>query len=481
VTARGPRPGRRPAGAMLAAVLAGCAAVGPSHEAPRADLPAAWREGPGAGLVQGPADLAGWWRRFRDPVLDHLVERAVEQGLELREAVARVRAARALRGVAAADRWPTVDAALSYEKRGESENTAMGAFAEDADVWKAGFDASWEVDLWGRVRRSVEAADAEIDAAVEEARDVRVTLAAETALRYVELRAFQRRLAIAREVVALQEESLSLARARFDAGLSGERDVAQASTGVETTRARVPALEAGLRAAENRLAVLLGSPPGTLAEALAEPRPIPVPPADVAVGLPADLLRRRADVRRAERTLAAETARIGVEEADLWPRLSLLGRLGVEAEEASDLHEGGSVVSGIGPSLRWNLFDRGRIRGRVDAQDARAEEARLRWERTVLRALEEAENAMTGFVREQQRLRSLRAAVADGGRTVELARTQYREGLVDFQVVLDAERVYADLGDDAARSEADVSSNLIALYKALGGGWEPEAPATRKP
>ena len=469
---------RRLPPALLGLLLAaGCASVGPSYEAPGTDLPGGWRDRPSSGLRSGPADLAGWWRRFEDPVLDHLVERAVLDGLELREAVARVRAARALRGIAAADRWPTIDAAATFDKREESENTALGNLVEDADLYRAGFDAAWEIDLFGRVRRSVEAADASLQATVEEARDVRVTLAAETALRYVEYRAFQRRIAIARDTVALQGETVAIAQARFDAGLTGERDLAQARTGLETTRARVPTLEIGLRAAENRLSVLVGAPPGAFAEALGPARPIPVPPREIAVGLPADLLRRRADVRRAERDLAAETARIGVAEADLYPRITLLGQIGIAAEDTGDLAEPDSRFSVIGPSLRWNLFDGGRIRNRVSAQEARAEEALLRWQRTVLRALEEAENAMTVFVREQERMGFLLAAAADGRRAVELSRAQYGEGLADFQVVLDAERVFSGLVDDAARSEADVAAGLIALYKALGGGWDDPAAA----
>jgi NodT family efflux transporter outer membrane factor (OMF) lipoprotein len=457
---------------LLGVLVAACTVVGREYEPPAAPVPDGWRYGAAPGLVQEPAELAGWWRRLEDPVLDDLVERAVRQGLDLREALARVREARALRGVAAADRFPTVDATLAYERSGESENTPLGGFVPDAGVYSGGFDASWELDLWGRVRRSVEAAEADLAASFEDARDVAVIVAAETALHYVELRAFQRRLEIAHTNVALQEETLELVRARFDAGLVGERDVAQAATNLETTRSTVPPLEVGLRAAENRLAVLLGLAPGALAAELAEPRPVPVPPVEVAVGVPADLLRRRADVRRAERQLAAETARVGVAEGDLYPRLTLSGSLGLAAEETSDLFEDDSGFFGLGPSLRWNLFDAGRLRNRVEAQDARAEQALVRWERAVLLALEESENGMTAFVREQARRRSLAEAAAQARRSVELANTEYGEGLTDFQAVLDSERALAALEDDLARSDAAIAANLIALYKALGGGWE---------
>lgn len=464
---------------VAAASLAACRTVGPDHEAPETALPAAWRDAPEAGLAAGTPELAAWWATFGDPVLADLVERAVSGGLELRDALARIREARALRGVAASERFPVLDGELRFERRGESENTPLGGFVPDSDLYSAGFDASWEIDLWGRVRRSVEAADADLASAVEDARDVAVSVAAEVAATYVALRANQRRLEIARENVSLQEETLQVVSGRFEAGLVDESDVAQARANVETTRSRLPDLEIGSRVAENRLAVLLGRPPGSLAAELEEPRPIPVPPASIAVGVPADLLRRRADVRRAERVLAAETARIGMAEGDLYPRLTLFGALGVAAESSSDLADADSSFFGIGPSLRWNLFDGGGLRNRVAAQEARAEAALVRWERTVLAALEETENAMTAFVREQSRRDFLLEAVAQSRLAVELAQVRYVEGLSDFQAVLDSERALARLEDDLAVSEASITASSIGLYKSLGGGFEggPPSPA----
>jgi NodT family efflux transporter outer membrane factor (OMF) lipoprotein len=480
MSARGPslpRPGRLAALATLLA-LAACSAVGPDYSPPEASIPAGWSE-QAPGLNAAPADVEDWWRQLNDPVLDSLVERAVRQGLDVREALARVREARALRGVAAADQWPTLDANLLWERRGESDSTPLGSFVPDTTLYRAGFDAAWELDIWGRVRRSVEAADADLGATVEDARGIVLTVVAETARTYVDLRAFQRRIDIARTNVALQEESLALAQTRLDAGLVGDRDVAQAQTTVETTRSRVPALEVGRRAAENRLAVLLDLPPGELAAELAEDRPVPVPPAEVAVGVPADLLRRRPDVRSAERALAAETARIGVAEGDLYPRLVLLGTLGVAADDPGDVADRDSSFFSFGPAVRWNLFDGGRLRNRVEAQDARAEQAQVRWERTVLAALEEAENAMTGLLREQARRESLQRAETEALRAVELAQTEYREGLTDFQAVVDTERTVADLQDDLAQSEATIATQAVALYKALGGGWEHADPVAR--
>ncbi len=465
---------QRALGALLLLVAAACRAVGPDHETPKMALPERWHEQSGPAVESGPSELAQWWRRLNDPLLDSLVSRATAQSLELMEALSRVREARALRGAAKADLYPTVDAALEYERARASERTAFGRIAQlgDTDFHSAGFDASWEVDLWGRVRRSVEAAGAEVDVTIENARDVAVTVAAEVALTYVELRAFQRRVAIAKSNVELQDRTLELARARFESGLVSELDVAQAAANRETTRSRVPALEAGLRAAENRLAVLLGQAPGTLAEELAEARPIPVPPPTVAAGVPADLLRRRADVRRAERVLAAETARVGVAEGDLYPRLSLNGFVGLQAEALKDIGASGSDTFGFGPSVRWNLFDRARVNRQVEAQDARREQARLRWELAVLRALEETENALTAFAREQSRRDALVAATEQALRAAEIARTEYREGLTDFQAVVDSERSLAVLDDELAQSSAAITRSLIAAYKALGGGWD---------
>lgn len=471
------RSARLQSGALVAASSAlllslACTAVGPDYEVPARELPASWHEPSDSGLAAGTPELASWWRALGDPLLDELVTEAARANLDLREALARVDEARALRGDAAGERFPTLDARAGWRRSGESDNTPLGGFVPVTGIYSAGFDASWELDLWGRVRRSVEAADAELAATLEDTRAVAVTVTAEVALNYVELRAFQRRLAIARDNVSLQEQTLALVRGRFEAGLVGESDVAQARTNVATTRSRVPTLETGLRAAENRLALLLGQAPGALAARLAAVAPIPVPPLSVAVGVPADLLRRRADVRRAERHLAAESARIGVAEGELYPRLTLSGNLGLAAEELGDLFAGDSNTFGLGPSLRWNLFDGGRLRARVVAQEARTEQALVRWERSVLGALEESENAMTAFVREQARRRWLLEASTQARLSVELARSQYTSGLADFQTVLVSERGLAELEDQLASSEAGIATQLIRVYKSLGGGWD---------
>jgi NodT family efflux transporter outer membrane factor (OMF) lipoprotein len=445
------------------AIAAACTVVGRDYEAPKPEAPAAWREDASKYFAPGTEDPREWWRRLDDSTLEGLVDRALESGLDVREAMARVREARALRGVAGAERFPTLDAGASYQRVSQSQNSPLGIFVPDSDLYAAGFDASWEVDLWGRVRRSLEAADADLQANVEDARYVAVSLAAETAINYVELRAFQKRL-------ELQEQTLRLVRGRFESGLVRERDVAQAATNVETTRSHLPELEVGLRAAENRLAVLIGKPPGSLASELEAARPIPVAPRAVAVGVPADTLRRRPDVRRAERMLAAETARIGVAEGELYPKLALNGNIGFVSSESSSLFERASGVFSFGPSVRWNVFDAGRRRNEVAAQDARTDQALLRWQRTVLSALEESENAMTAFAREHERRDSLFEAASQARLAVDLAKSQYEQGLSDFQSVLDSERALALLDDELARSESAITTNLIRLYKSLGGG-----------
>jgi NodT family efflux transporter outer membrane factor (OMF) lipoprotein len=455
--------------ATLSVFLAGCTAVGTDFEAPTANVPTEWRESAILAADADASDSADWWEHLHDPVLNRLIERALVSGLDVRESFARLREARARRGVTAAEQFPTVEAGASYWRSRESERTAAGALARESDYYSAGLDAAWEIDLSGRVRRAVEAADAELAASVEDTRDVARLLAAETAFVYVELRSYQRRVELARTNVSLQQQTLELVTARFDAGLVGERDLAQAATNVAVTRSRVPALEAGWRAAENRLAVLLGVAPTALANELDLARPIPVPPTEAVVQMPAELVRNRPDVRRAERFAAAEHARIGVAKAELYPRFALSGSLSVSAEKASDLFRSGSDGFGIGPSVRWNLFDRGRLHRQVEVQDARAEQALIQWERTVLVAVEETENAMTGFLRGQSRRESLLEAAAQARHAVELAQFEYNEGLSDFQAVLDSQRALATLDDELAQTDAGIATQFIALQKALGG------------
>jgi outer membrane protein, multidrug efflux system len=473
------------AGLVLLASISGCM-VGPTYRPPQVAVPAAWSEGPPNGAKARTAAIARWWTTFKEPMLESLIARAIQSNLDLRTAAARVREARALRGVTAADLWPTIDVSGSYTRQRSSENAftlPSGAVSGAAsgrnltqDLFQTGFDASWEIDLFGGVRRAIEAADADLAASQEALRDTLVSLLAEVARNYVEVRGLQRRLAIAQENITSQQETLALTRARFTAGLTSELDVAQAASQLATTQSQVPTLETSLKQGLHRLGVLLGQEPGALLTELSTAAPIPTAPPDVPVGLPAELLRRRPDVRQAERQVAAATARIGVAVADLFPKLSSTGTLGLESVKLADLATAGSRFWAIGPTLSWPIFDAGRIRANIAVQDARTDQQLTTYEQTVLTALEEVENALVAYSREQVRHARLADAVEANRRAVALSNELYLRGLGDFLNVLDSQRALFASESDLAQSEATVSTNLVALYKALGGGWETIAP-----
>jgi len=480
-------PGMRPFAFALAATLivTGCMTVGPDYSRPEVATPDAWYHAATDGLVSGEADLQTWWAVLGDPELDRLVERAQSANLDLQVAAWRVEEARALRGVVAGEQLPQVSASGSAQRGKASDNGATPAPAggfEAANLFDAGVGASWEIDLFGRIRRSVEAADASAEASLELYRDVLVSLLSEVASAYVDLRATQERLALAHSNVATQESTLQLTRDRFKAGLVSGLDVAQAEANLAATRSLIPLLEVLLERDLNRLAVLLGSPPGGLHEELSEAAPVPELPERVAVGLPADLLRQRPDVRRAERELAAQTARIGIATADLYPSFSLTGFFGVQATSAGDLADADSLTWSAGLPIRWALFSGGRIRSQIAAEQARTEQALAAYQGTVLSAYEQVENSIVAFEREQHRRQQLDDTVAATERSLDLVLTQYRAGLTNFQNVLDTQRSLLQRQDELAASQGQVVLDLIALYRALGGGWDPDhlpAPATQ--
>ncbi len=467
------------ASALVAAALslAGCQ-VGPDYSTPPQAAPDGWSEAMTEGVRSEGADLARWWTALNDPLLDSLVERAVRSNLDLREASARVREARALRGVAESGFYPTIDATGSYTRERFSENSGdQGGFGTDTgegmDLFALGFDAAWEIDVFGRVAREVEASDAQLASTTEDWRDVLVSLLAEVAREYTDTRSFQDRLRIAEANVRAQDDTLALVQSRFDAGITSELDVAQAKANLEQTRSQIPLLTAQLRQSMHRLEVLLALRPGALAAELETGAgAIPVPPDSIAVGLPSDLLRRRPDIRRAERDIAAETARIGVITADLFPRVMLTGSAGLQSSQIGTLPAGDSFAWAVGPSVRWNIFSGERIQNNIKAQTARQEQALARYEKTVLTAFHDVEDSLVGYSRERVRLRTLNDAVTAQSRAVELAEELYTRGLTDFQNVLDAQRQLYSLQDLQAESQRDVTGNLISLYKALGGGWE---------
>ncbi len=458
----------------LATMLAGCS-VGPDYTRAAPDAPAQWHSEFSGGLRSGPYDpqvLGNWWATLEDETLDALVEQALRGNLDLQGALARVREARALRGIRRADYFPTLDAGASAVTFRNSADTGL---AREGELYSAAFDAGWEIDLFGGVRRSVEAAQAVLEATEENLRDVMVSLAAEVALNYVEMRTFEVRVAVARKNIALQEESYALNQSRFEAGMISELAVQQSLYSLENTRALLPLLQTGRTAARNRLAVLLGQQPGAFAAALGDPRAIPTPPAEVVVGIPAETLRQRPDIRRAERYLAAQTARIGVATADLYPRLRLLGSIGMESIGSGDLFDWADRFYHFGPSLSWRIFDAGAIRNNIQAQSALQEQALVAYQATVLNALAEVENALTAFAQEQMRLESLSAAADAARKAYEVADDQYRAGLVPFSDVLEAQRSLQALQDDLAVGYGALTSHLVRLYKALGGGWQTAA------
>lgn len=456
----------------LACVLVpGCVSVGPDYVPPRIAVPAQWASFGASDLGVDGADsalLTAWWDAFGDPLLSSLMLRARTGNRDLAQAEARIREARARRGIAQAERLPTVQSSAAATQRSSSEEAGSGTTTRQ---YAAGFDANWELDLFGGRRRALEAASANLEASAYDLRDVLVSLCGEVALNYIDLRTFQARLAVAQSNLQAQSETHDIARWRQQAGLATQRDVEQARLNLEQTRALIPALQTGIAQSAHHIAVLLGQHPGTLQATLTPTRPIPVAPATVAIGVPAETLRRRPDVQRAERQLAAQTAQIGVATAALYPNFSLAGSIGLESLLARRLITASAVTSSLGASMGWTMFDAGRVRQNIAVQTALQEQALGRYEAAVLTALQDVENALTAHAAEQQRHAALTVAADAARNAATLAQQQYAAGLVDFQIVLDAQRSLLSLQDQLAASQGTVAANLVRLYKALGGGW----------
>lgn len=455
------------------ALAAGCA-VGPNYQPPRTVAPAQWTSPLTGGETNAPADLAVWWKNFGDTNLDFLMAAAVHSNLTLHIAEVHVRESRAERDVAWGGWWPTVDASGSYSRNRFGANSfppLPPGTPLDYNLYSAGFDAAWELDVFGGTRRTVEAANAELGAAKYGARDVLVSLLAETARNYIAARGYQQRLAITRQNIQVQQRILDLTSNRFESGLSSELDVQQATSLLTTTIAEVPSLETGFALAVHHLAVLLGQPPGALREEMAGEQPIPLTPPTVPAGLPSDLLQRRPDVQRAERALAAATARIGAARADLFPKFSLTGMAGWQSLSADRWFDYASRDWYAGPTVQWEVFAAGRIRANIRVQNARQEQALDAYQQTVLTALEDTENALTAYAKEQVRRESLVQSVHADERALTLSTQLYQSGLADFLRVLDAERSFYTAQDALVQSDQVVAQNLVQLYKALGGGW----------
>lgn len=440
-------------------------------------MPEYWHHSTDPAFEPDKASIYRWWTVFEDPMLTQLIEQVADSNLDLKLAIARVDEARARLGVVSGERVPMIDTTGDMSRQRGSENDAvMGGTTFTRNT--IGLDASWEVDLFGRVRRSIEEAAANFESVQEDRNDVMVTMSAEVALTYLAIRTFQARLAAASGNIDSQRQVLALTRSRFKHGLATDLDVAQAERILGSTEAEVPPLRIELSRAINTISVLLGQNPGAFFEELSTEKPIPLPPDKITVGIPADLLRQRPDIRRAERELAAQTARIGIAKADLYPRLSLTGTFGLAAIDSKNLFESNSHAYSFGPSVRWNLFDGNRIRNQIKVEDARAEQALLRYEQTLLRALNEAENAFTAYMEQGLRLKALERTVVAAHRSVKLATNLYKEGLTDFQNVLDAQRALFVIENQVAESKGNTVAILVRLYKALGGGWNPDKDTT---
>jgi len=464
---------------IAVAILTGCA-VGPEYERPEVQVNGGWSGQQDARVATQTAPDAEWWKSFSDPVLDRLIELAYGQNLALQATGLRILEARARLGYAHGQRYPQVQAAIGGATVNEPSELAVNSIQSGRFYdYQVGFDASWEIDFWGKYAKGVTAEESGYLATVADYDSALVSLAAEVARTYTSIRTFETLIALARENVIVQEEGLRIAQVRFDNGATSELDVTQARTLLESTRATIPQLEASLQQAENALSTLLGQPTGTVRQILAGPSAIPSVPAQVSISVPADMLRRRADIRAAELNAMAQSDRVGIAQTEFYPRIALFGSIGTQVGDSDnssgsfgDLFSSDSWFYAFGPRLLWTVFNYGRIKNNVRVEDARFQASLVSYQDAVLRAGQEAEDALAAFLRAQEAAVFARNAATSAQQSVDLAFVQYREGAVDFQRVLDTQRSLLQEENTLAGIDSSVATNLIALYKALGGGWE---------
>jgi multidrug efflux system outer membrane protein len=524
------------AAASTVANLTGCM-VGPDYQAPQTKLKPAFTETQAPSTSQPASTVSTiasapveWWTTFRDSELSSLIQRAAKQNLSLKQAASRVRQARFQRGVVGSDLLPNINADGGYQRARGSQNLSFplgalgggsgGSTAKtpaaagrtkltpphaltpaineaahpggpqsplgsggfpgvDTDLYELGFDSTWEIDVFGGSRRALEAATDDAQASQEDHRDILVSTFAEIARNYVELRGLQRQFQIAQKNLDAQQQTLDLTSSRFKAGFVTNLDVTRQETQVDNTAAALPALDDQIRAHIHTLSVLVAEDPNALSEELTPTGPIPAVPPEIPIGLPSDLLRRRPDVRRAERQLAAATARIGQAEADLLPKFSITGALGFDSNKPKSVFDWSSKYWTLSPGVSWSLFDAGRISFNIKVNNEQQSQASDNYQLTVLNALKDVEDALVSYRTEQQRHEQLAKAAAAAHQSVLLANQQYEQGITDFISVLDAERDEFGTEDSLAQSDRAISTNLIALYKALGGGWEVILPEQR--
>lgn len=466
----------------FAALAAGCAAVGPDFQKPEVETAEAWLQAEDERVDTTRAEYEDWWKVFEDPALDRLIERAYSDNLNLQVAGLRILEARAHLGIAEGLKYPqSQSVGASFVQSESSENAppfsnlpddVLSRIDTSASAWSTSFDIAWEADVWGRFRRGIEAADAKLAANMLNYDAVLVTLTGDIALTYATIRTLEQRLAYVRENVKLQEAGLELAETRFEFGATSQLDVFQSRSLLEGTRALGPLLEAQIARARNVLSLLLGMPPSDLKDLLGGPGDIPGAPAQAAVGIPADLIRRRPDIRAAEMAAAAQSAAIGVAVADLYPQFLLAGSIGLSGETFSDQFESGSGTGFVTPLINWNIFNYGRIKNNVRVQDARFQQLITIYENVVLNAAREVEDGLIGFLRAQEEVQHLEAAVSASQSSVELSLEQYEAGLIDYQRVLNSQASLLGQQDSLADAQGRVLSSLVSTYRALGGGWQ---------
>jgi len=462
---------------IILILIVGCQAVGPNYEgSPEMDVPENWNNELNDEFVGQGDKQKQWWTLLDDPVLNNLIDKAAIDNLDAKIALARVEEARGKFGIVEATKFPEIEA-VGDASRKSSSKSATGDKGTD-NYTSIGIDLSWEIDIFGYVRRSIEAADAQFQASVENYRDVMVILYAEIARNYISLRTFQERLQFALENVKTQRETFNIVNARYKAELVSEVDVLQSEQNLAAAESYVPLFHAKIDELMNSLAVLLGKNPGSLNQELKQNKGIPDVSEKTVVELPREILRQRPDIRRAERRLAQKTAEVGIATAEQYPRFNLNGTFGYEARGSDSQFSSNSRYWSFGPNFKWNIFDAGAEESAIKVQDAQLEEARVNYERTVLTAFEEVENALKSYKEEKQRNASLRASVKAAKKVNKITVARYTSGLIDFQEVQDAERVIFFQEDDLAQSDGNLVQFIIQLYKAMGGGWDnTEIPA----
>ncbi|MCG8584115.1 MAG: efflux transporter outer membrane subunit [Pirellulales bacterium] len=452
--------------------------VGPEYCPPAVEVAEHWIDEDDKRVTPEPPQHDDWWTSLNDPVLTKLILTASQQNLSLEEAGWRVLESRAMRGIAIGEWFPQQQRLVGEYRRTQLSRNNLASrpvleslVPREFDNWATGFDAAWELDFWGKFRRNILSAEANFEASVDHYDDILLCLLADTAASYVQMRTAEQRLRLVRDNVKIQEGSLGIAEAKFKGGETTDLDVEQAKINVANTEALIPELEKRRRHAQIRLCVLLGMPPKDLSHLLGEGK-IPTAPESVAIGIPADLLRRRPDVREAERDVAAQSEQIGVAAADILPQFVIKGAIRYEANRLDDLFQSSSAAGGIAPAFNWPVLNYGRLANNVVLQDAKFRQLAVRYQQTVLRANADVERAIASFVAANEQVQKLEEAVAASKRAVKIAQTQYREGTINYLNVFSLESVLVEEQDSLARAQGDVIISLISIYKAIGGGWE---------